>query len=170
MESAGVVRRGHKQKANVLSKRPGGKNVQAGKVKTMGDQPAFVRGAGSRVRDVRVVHAFAMPVRSNTEGDRPIRGVLVDGGIAFISHLISVVLELLPKRAEPRPNFVARGAGHAVLACERRYSADASCRARKSGSRTERQRKEKPAIHSNECNDSMLLQCQDLLQHSASSA
>src|SRR5215472_5146204 len=136
----------------------------------MGGQLAFGGRAGSRVRDVSVVHALAMPVRSDTEGDWPIRWVLVDGSVALISHLVAVVLELLPKRAELRPGLVARRTGHAVLACERRYRADASCRARKSGSRTERRRKEKPIIHSDECNgsDSALLQFQDLLRHSTS--
>src|ERR1700747_2921973 len=120
MESAGVVRRGHKQKADVLSQRPGGENVQAGKVKTMGGQLALGGVAGYRVSDLCVVYTLAMPVRSDTERDRPIGGVLVDGSIFLISHLVAVVLELLPKRAEFRPGFVARGAGHTVLAGERR--------------------------------------------------
>src|SRR5215472_11070544 len=111
-----------------------------------------------------------MPVRGDAEGHGPIRRVLVDGSIFLISQLIAVVLELLPKRAELRPGLVARRARHAVLACEGRYRADASCRARKSGSRTQRRRKEKPIIHSDECNgsDSALLQFQDLLRHSTS--
>src|ERR1700752_3833487 len=86
----------------------------------MGGQLALGRGGGSRVGDVCVVHTLAMPVRSEAEGDRPVGWVLVDGSIPFVSHLISVVLELLPKRAELRPNFVARRAGHAVLPGERR--------------------------------------------------
>src|SRR5205807_2418392 len=73
MKRTVVLRSRHKQKADVLSERPGGENVQAPNVKTMGGQPALGGGAGwERVSDVCVVHALAMPVRGDAERYRPI--------------------------------------------------------------------------------------------------
>src|SRR5256884_173703 len=79
MKRTVVLRSRHKQKADVLSERPGGQNVQAPNVKTMGGQPALGGDAGwERVSDVCVVHALAMPVRGDAERYRPIGWVLVD--------------------------------------------------------------------------------------------
>src|SRR5207244_1469767 len=58
MKRTVVLRSRHKQKADVLSERPGGENVQAPNVKTMGGQPALGGGAGWE----RVGMACTLPV------------------------------------------------------------------------------------------------------------
>src|SRR5215469_7992717 len=107
--------------------------IQAAPIESVSGDLGLHRGSGRRAVNANAIGAFAMPVRGDTEGYRPIGRVLVDGSIFLISHLIAVVLELLPKWAEFRPSFVTRGARHAVLPRKGRDRAHPRCWDRQGG-------------------------------------
>ena len=73
-----------------------------------------------RAIDVCAVLAFAMPDRGDAESDWPVGGILEDGSVAIVAHLVAVVFEGLAKRAQLRPRFVARRARHSIFSCEGR--------------------------------------------------
>src|ERR1700704_490723 len=72
-----------------------------------------------RVCNVGAVYALAMPVRSDTKGDWPVRRLLKNGSVAVVHHLVAVVLECLAKVIQFGPSLVTGRTGHTVLACER---------------------------------------------------
>ena len=74
--------------------------------------------------------ALSMPERRDAERHRPIAGVLVDGGIPVVAHLIAVVFECLPEGTEHRPAEVARGTRHPIFTRECRERANLGSRER----------------------------------------
>src|SRR6266436_3007274 len=64
------------------------------------------------------VGAFPVPLWRDPERHRPVRWALENGGISVVPHLVSVVFELLSKRAQLRPCLMARGTWHAIFSCE----------------------------------------------------
>src|SRR5215472_1918856 len=122
VEGTGVVRRWQNVKRNVFGQRACGMEIQAAPVKSLGVDLRLHSGSGRCAVYANAVCAFAMPVRGDAECYRLISRMLIDGSVALISHLVAVVLELLPIRTELRPGFMARRAGHAVLSRECRDS------------------------------------------------
>src|SRR5258708_27165800 len=71
-----------------------------------------------------------------------------NGGFSIVPHLVSVICEVLSKRAQPRPRLVARGTWHAIFSCEcgksagltagRKENSEDRCGAQKSFYRTAR--------------------------------
>src|ERR1700687_3878292 len=97
--------------------------VQTGPVESMSGDLGFVSAGAVRAIDLGLVDALAVPLRRDAEGHRPIGRLLKDGSVSVVSHLVSVVFELLSEGAEFRPRFMARRARHSVLSCECRKSA-----------------------------------------------
>src|SRR5580692_13050993 len=102
----------------IIRESSGGVEIQTTPVKSVGRDGRFVSAESVRSIHLHLVGAFTMPDRRDTERNGPVSRLLKDGGIAIVSHLVSVVFELLPKRAQLRPRLMARGTWHAVFSCE----------------------------------------------------
>src|SRR6266403_3714988 len=113
VEGSEFIRRWNEQETDVLGQGPTRQYVQAGIVKT---RRLYI--CNRAIVQRHMIGGFHMPIRGGSEGNRPVGCLLEDRGIAIVSQLVSVVLELLPERAQLRPCFVARRARQAIFSCE----------------------------------------------------
>ena len=112
VKCAGVVGGRKDDERNVLRQSAFGEYVQAAPVEAvLRHLPLSGRCAVNR----DAVGAHPMPLRRYAKRNRPIRRVLVNGGVAIVHQLVAVVLEHLAKGAQPGPRVMAGRARHVIL-------------------------------------------------------
>ena len=103
-------------KRDVFVKSAGRPDVQAREIKPVSCYSFFSGGrgrAGSVDADLGL--ALQVPLRGHAEGDWPVRGILINGRVAFVAELVAVIAELLSKHVQDGPANVAGGAWQAVF-------------------------------------------------------
>src|SRR6266403_1866174 len=124
VECSHIVRGRHQKEADVFCQCACGEDVHAGKIETMCGELALCGESGRGIGDVSAVDAFAVPIGSDTKGDRPVRRLLKNGSVAVVHHLVAVIFEGLPKIVELGPRFMTSRAAHAVFTSKGRDGAD----------------------------------------------
>src|SRR6266403_2484991 len=113
VEGPEFIRRWNEQETDVLGQGPTRQYVQAGIVKTR-----RLHICNRAIVQRHMIGGFHMPIRGGSKGNRPVGCLLENGSFAVVPQLVSIVLELLPERAQLRPCFVARRARQAIFSCE----------------------------------------------------
>src|ERR1700680_1725665 len=122
MEVPTAIGRWENGKRDVLIERSGGPNVDAREIKAMGLHCSIYESAGWISRNSvnrLVVCSLEMPIRSNPERDREIRGMLIDRTVAIIPQLVSIVAEGLAKVIQFGPCGVTRRTRQTIFASKR---------------------------------------------------
>src|SRR5579863_1143143 len=123
VEGGSVVRRRENVEREVLLQSPAGVKVEAAKIEAgRGNACDRVICAGKSTTRVGIhenlAGAHAVPDRCDTEGHRPVAGILPDRSIAIIHQLVAVVFELLAKVVEHGPRLMASRTAQAIFARE----------------------------------------------------